>query len=180
MRYRAPGPVFGQNWMLIPAKRPTSYMGWKMYLPVIQCLDSTFNPNSIGVKYSLIVWGGGGVKLTMPLLDLHLLKGQKLFFMNWKFRSCSWLRQCKTGIFVLLMQCYYRAITGTLSKFCVPILLEFNYKRGEFKKKVFLCLEMSDPALTILWLRIRIRNTLGERVRCLKLVTCAGPVGLWE
>ena len=50
-----------------------------------------FNPNSIGVKYSLMV---------LCLFDL--LIGQKYFFfiLNWDFRSLSWLRQYEIEIFL--------------------------------------------------------------------------------
>ena len=45
------------------------------------------NPDSIVVKYFLIVWGGGG--LLTPCLCFELLIGQKLFFkiLNWNFET---------------------------------------------------------------------------------------------
>ena len=40
----------------------------------------TFNPNSIGVKYPLIVWGGGGGGGDTPCLSKSLIGQSKLRF----------------------------------------------------------------------------------------------------
>ena len=65
------------------------------------------NPNCIGVKYSLIEWGG---KLNhVSVLTYLLVKSWFFFILNWNLRYLSKLRQYKAGMYVILKQCYYGA-----------------------------------------------------------------------
>ena len=55
------------------------------------------NPNSNGVNYSLIVFGGGGFLHHVSVLTSLLVNKYFFKILNWNFRYLSWQRQYETG-----------------------------------------------------------------------------------
>ena len=53
---------------------------YKQYIIITERHSKDINPDSIGVKHSLVLGGGGGGIFTMPLFCFDLLIGQKNFF----------------------------------------------------------------------------------------------------
>ena len=67
---------------------------------------------TFGVKYSLIVLGGGHSYRVSVLISL-LVKKYFFLILNCNLGICHDYWQYKTGKFVLLKQCYYFANMGT-------------------------------------------------------------------